>query len=294
MKWLETLEIHDWEEPLSQDSQFRAVNALEEGRVVYFPALSFSLKSEERPFLSTDNVDPKSKNISYDIRNDKLSGSFYTGDNADQLKSMIRRYAKSCRKFVDNLIPDYKQKLIQARTSYRPVEIEGRKAPSYRKDDTLLHVDSFPANPTKGQRILRFFTNINPNGKPRVWLLGEPFEQVARKFAPGVSDPFLGSAYLLKMFKITKDYRTLYDHYMLNMHDKMKGDRDYQRNVLQKEVHFPAGSSWMVYTDQVSHAALSGQFVLEQTYHLPVTALKNEHTSPLRVLERFLNKALVV
>lgn len=293
MKWLETLNIQDWDEPLSQDTQYKAVKALEEGRVVYFPSLAFPLNADEKQFLSPENVDPKSKNISYDIRKDTLGGTLYTGEKADLLKVMIRRYAKANRRFMDSLIPEYKKHLIQARTSYRPVEIEGRKAPSYRKDDTLLHVDSFPANPTKGQRILRFFTNVNPHGKPRVWLLGEPFEQVAKKFAPAISDPFMGSAYLLKLLKITKDYRTLYDHYMLNMHDKMKGDGAYQKNVLQKEVHFPAGSSWIVYTDQVSHAALSGQYVLEQTYHLPVGALKNENTSPLRVLEQCLNRSLV-
>jgi hypothetical protein len=294
MEWLETIHIPTFEEPISTDVQHRALQALEGGKVVYFPALPFPLYAEEKIFLSPEKVDPKAKNISYDIRKDRLAGTLHTGDSAELLKKMIKRYALLSRAFLGRLIPHYSSGIVQAKTSFRPVEIAGRKNPSYRKDDTLLHVDSFPSNPTKGQRILRIFTNVNPDGKPRVWRLGEPFENVSRKFSPKVSTPFLGFATLLKLLKITKDYRTLYDHYMLKMHDMMKGDANYQKNVLQTEVRFPAGSSWMVYTDQVSHAATAGQHVLEQTFHLPVQALKNECTSPLRVLEKQLKRKLVV
>ena len=80
---------------------------------------------------------------------------------------------------------------------------------------------------------------------------------------------------------------------MLQIHDQMKGDEVNQRTVPQEEIRFPAGSSWMVYTDQVSHAAMSGQHVLEQTFHLPVNGLKYESTAPVKVLEKYLNKSLV-
>ncbi len=62
--------------------------------------------------------------------------------------------------------------------------------------------------------------------------------------------------------------------------------------ILQ-EIHFPPGSTWIVYTDQVSHAAMSGQYVFEQSFYLPIHGLKNESTSPLRTLEHFLNCKLV-
>jgi hypothetical protein len=79
----------------------------------------------------------------------------------------------------------------------------------------------------------------------------------------------------------------------LNIHNIMKGDQHYQKNVSQQKIEFPPNSTWLVYTDQVSHAALEGQYVFEQTFHLPVQGLKNENTSPLRVLETFLNQSLV-
>ncbi len=204
---------------------------------------------------------------------------------------MMQRYAITSRSFLEKLIPHYTPHLIQARTSFRPVEIFGRKS-SYRKDDSLLHVDSFPSNPTKGRRILRVFTNINCQGKPRIWRVGEPLENVIAQFLPRTSAPIWGVSALLKLLGITKDYRTPYDHYMLQIHNAMKGDVSYQKDVSQEEIHFPPGCSWIVYTDQVSHAAKSGCDVLEQTFHLPPYALKRESTAPLRVIEKLLNKTL--
>lgn len=293
MKNLEVFEIENWTAAISQDIKSKAVKALEAGKVLYFPNLVFQVQKEEIPFLAPDKVEPKTKNISYDIRNDRLAGTLFENHEADQLKEFMMRYAVTTRNFLNELIPDYKPHLNQAKTSFRPVEIFGRKNPSYRKDDTRLHVDSFPSNPTKGHRILRVFSNVNPDNKPRVWRVGEPFEDVAKKMIPRTSAPIFGLAQLLKLLKITKDYRTPYDHYMLQIHDAMKKDVEYQKNVPQEEVKFPPGSAWIVYTDQVSHAAMSGQHVLEQTFHMPVNGLVNPATAPLKVLENLLKKPLV-
>lgn len=292
MKTLEEIDLKSWDSSISQNMQKRAVQALEEGKVLYFPSLAFKLNPEERQFLSPEMVDPKRKNISYDLRHDNLGGALWSGDESLLLKAMMKRYALASCGLLEKLIPHYTSHLIQAKTSFRPVEIFGRKS-SVRKDDTRLHVDAFPSNPTKGQRILRIFCNINPDGKPRTWRLGEPFEDVVKKFADKSPSPILGLPYLLKLLKITKDLRTPYDHYMLHMHNKMKEDDHYQKVVSQEEILFPAGGSWIVYTDQVSHAAMAGQHVLEQTFHLPVKGLDNEATAPLRVLEKHFKRSLI-
>lgn len=288
--FIEKIEIESFNSPISEDVRKRAILALEEGKVVYFPKLAFDLSQDELRFLSPKMVDPKSKNISYDIHTEKIAGTTCEGGESDNLKKMMNRYALLSRSFMDRLFPSYGKHLSQARTSFRPVEIAGRVS-SYRKDDTLLHVDSFPSTPVKGKRIMRFFTNINQE-QPRVWRLGEPFSNVVQKFGENISGPIPGLACLLKLLGITKDYRSLYDHYMMHMHDMMKADKDYQKNVSQYEMKFPAGSTWIVYTDQASHAAMSGQHVLEQSYYLPVDALSNPETSPLRILERFYGKKL--
>jgi hypothetical protein len=292
MNSLALFDQQKWDQEVPKTTQSNAVRSLEEGKVLFFPALSFPLTSQELKFLTPAILNPKAKNISYNIHNDQLGGTILQASAHKLLKAMMKRYAMLSKNLLETLIPHYQGRLIQAKTSFRPVEILGRKT-SYRKDDTLLHVDSFPSNPTKGQRILRVFTNINSEGKPRVWKTGEPFEAVADKMIPRVSAPFFGLAQLLKLLKITKDLRTPYDHYMLKIHDAMKRDNAYQKAVEQETVQFPSGTSWIVYTDLVSHAAMSGQHVLEQTFHISVKDLHNEATAPLRVLERKLQKALV-
>lgn len=293
MKNLETIEFDAWEAQVPAALGKKVLEALESGKVIYFPQLSFELHAQEHALLSPDKTDPKSKNISFDVRSQKLGGAQCSEQEKAQLAEMIKRYAILSKTLLNNLASAIYGNLEQARTSLRPVEIEGRKS-SYRKDDTLLHVDAFPSSPTKGRRILRFFTNINQDGKSRVWRIGEPFPDVVQKMGPRTAAPLPGIRKIYQLLGITKDYRTLYDHYMLQIHDNMKGDSKYQQNAPQEEVRFPPGSSWMVFTDQVSHAAMSGQHVLEQTYHVPPCAMQNPETTPLAVLERYYKKKLVI
>jgi hypothetical protein len=80
---------------------------------------------------------------------------------------------------------------------------------------------------------------------------------------------------------------------MLQLHDLMKADNAYQRDAPQTAFDFPAGSTWMAFTDQVSHAAMAGQYQLEQTFLLPVDAMVSPERSPLRILERLMKRALI-
>jgi hypothetical protein len=101
-----------------------------------------------------------------------------------------------------------------------------------------------------------------------------------------------GSAWALSAAGLTRGYRTEYDHTMLAIHDAMKRAKDYQRDVPKSEFHFPPGSTWVVFTDAVSHAALAGQHLIEQTFYLPVTAMLDQTKAPLRILERLASRAL--
>ena len=73
---------------------------------------------------------------------------------------------------------------------------------------------------------------------------------------------------------------------MLQLHDRMKADASFQATCEQERVDFPSGSTWIAFTDEVSHAAMAGQYQFEQTFLLPVSAMIDESRSPLRVLER--------
>lgn len=289
---LHILSANNWHEGFLSSTQQEAVDKLESGHILFLPELKFDLTAEEKQFLSPNYADPHSKNISYHAEQHKLWGVQHLTDQQHmQLKGMLDRFAQYASQLVRQLMPRYNEHLRIARTSFRPVQVSNRQT-SYRKDDKRLHVDAFPSAPNQGKRILRVFCNVNPDGEDRVWRVGESFEKVANHFLPRIKKPVPGSAALLRMLRITKSYRTLYDHYMLNIHDCMKADDQYQQKASQREIRFPAGSSWIVQTDDVSHAALKGQYVLEQTFSLPVDAMQDATRSPLRVLERMLNRPL--
>lgn len=289
---LQSFATTQWDAEFSESNQLDAINGLENGQVLHFPSLPFSLQDNEHAFLSPDYVDPHTKNIGYDPSSHRLWGTQQlTDEQHQQLKQMMARYSRYTHQLVQRLLPHYSANLIMGRTSFRPSQVSNRKS-SYRKDDKRLHIDAFPSAPIQGKRIIRVFANINPHGEHRVWRIGEPFEAVANKFLPYINKPIPGVASALRLLRITKSHRTAYDHYMLRMHDTMKADEKYQKEAEQQEVRFAPGQTWIVHTDQVSHAAMSGQYLLEQTFYLPVDAMKDQNKSPLRILENMLGERL--
>jgi hypothetical protein len=267
------------------------IAALEAGKVLYFPNMAFELLASERAFLTPAARDPKARNISLDIAG-HLKGA--AGDTSAQLALalMIGRFREQALALIDSLLPDYKNSLRLAPTSYRPMQVESRSQ-SWRADDKRLHVDAFPSRPNYGERILRVFTNINPDGAPRVWRVGEPFETVARQFLPRAKPYKRWQAKLLHALKITKSLRSEYDHLMLQLHDGMKSDLDYQARAQQVTMPFAAGSVWVCFSDQASHAVMSGQYMLEQTLHLPPEKQYDPAASPLAILTRLSGHPLI-
>ncbi|MGI3901729.1 MAG: Kdo hydroxylase family protein [Janthinobacterium lividum] len=281
--------LTDWLGAPDDAMQRDAVAGLERGDVVLFPHLPFALSPAEAKLLDPAVVKEGTKTVKYDPDTGRVWG-YAEGVDAAAMKSMMERYAHHTRVLLDALTP-YGAALKIGNTSFRPVEAQGRDQ-SKRHDDTLLHVDAFPSRPSHGQRIMRVFTNVHPGAKPRVWRVGEPFETVAERFLPKIAAPFPGSAELMKLVGITKSRRSPADHYMLQLHDRMKFDHDYQRTVPHQTVEFAPGQTWMVFTDQVSHAAMSGQHALEQTYTLDIDGMASPEHAPVRVLERMKGKKL--
>jgi len=267
------------------------IAGLEAGKVLYFPQLPFELLPEEKVLLKPEIRDPKVRNISLDAAG-HLKGA--VGDTATQLALalMIGRFREQAQSLVYSLLPKYQGALRLAPTSYRPTRVETR-AQSWRADDRRLHVDAFPSRPNYGERILRVFSNINPDGVPRVWRVGEPFETVARKFVPRAKPYVPWQAKALKALHVTKSLRSEYDHLMLQLHDGMKGDIAYQESAGQVTMPFAAGSVWVCFSDQASHAVMSGQYMLEQTLHLPAEKQYDPAASPLAILSKLTGRQLV-
>ncbi len=288
---LETLDATQWDEPLPATTVAYATRALESGKILFLPKLKFRLAAGESRFLTPECVDGSAKNVSYDPLAAQIRHTSAQGDDRRQLAAMMQRFAAQARALVLSICPAYARALHHGLTSLRPVQARGRAA-SRTKDDTLMHIDAFASRPTRGQRILRVFCNLNPLGEARVWEIGEPFEIVARRFCGGIPRQLPGSAWLLERLRITRRRRSAYDHIMLNLHDRLKRDADYQVRASRERIEFPAGSTWIVFSDRVVHAALAGQHALEQTFYLPVVAMQDEHYAPLRVLERLYRRTL--
>jgi len=290
MEPLSSLPLTEWAQAPSPAERQQAIGALENGQVLFFPQLPFSLREEEKALLSPSLSNGRAKNISLDPSG-KLKHIDVTPDQHRLLQAMMERFAQSSVALVSNLFPGYAAKLERARTSYRPAEIAGRKY-SPVKDDTRLHVDAFPTRPMRGRRIMRLFTNINPDGKPRLWHVGEPFADMAEKILPRVREPIALTPLLLAAVGATRGVRSAYDNLMLGLHDTAKLDENYQRGTVHNEIAFPAGSTWLCFTDQVMHAALAGQFVLEQTFHLDIEVMAEPARAPIKVLERMTGRTL--
>jgi 3-deoxy-D-manno-octulosonic acid hydroxylase-like protein len=287
---LTTTALSSWADAVSPAVAADSTAMLEDGRVLFLPNLAFVVSRDERAIFSP-SILSSSKNASFDPVTGRVGGTTLAGDEQAHLARIMGRFSDAALTLVSALFPRYRDQLVRARASFRPAEIAGRQT-SWRKDDTRLHIDSFPASPVQGRRILRLFTNVNPDRRPRSWRVGEDFAAVAERFAPSLSMPFPGQGTLLQLLHVTKSPRTPYDALMLQLHDRMKADTTFQQTCEQEAVDFPSGATWICFTDQVSHAAMAGQYQFEQTFLLPVGAMLDERRSPLRVLERIKGRKL--
>jgi hypothetical protein len=280
----------DWKSAFSPDVQQTAVTALEDGSVLFLPQLCFKVIDGEARFLTPELVG-SSKNVSYNHANKSISHVNASEADKSAVAGMMDRFSASANDLVNSLLPGYQGRIARGRTSLRPVEAAGR-GQSWRSDDTRLHVDAFPTTPLNGRRILRVFTNVNPSGRARSWKIGEPFSQVTERFIRSIKPPAPGSLTFMQLFRVTKGRRSLYDHYMLGLHDSMKADNQYQETCPQTKFDFPALTTWMVFSDSVPHAVTAGQHQFEQTFYLEPEGMAQPDKSPLRILEKHLGRNL--
>ncbi len=199
-----------------------------------FPRLAFALSDAERRFLDPRWADAKAKNVSVRWPSGELRGAVGTAGDLQELRALIVRFAEQSEALALRLFPHYRGHLRRGNTSFRPTDVAGRVR-SWRQDDTRLHVDAFPSNPMQGTRLLRVFCNVNPQGAPRRWRVGEPFEAHARRYFASIRPALPGSAWLMAKTGITKRRRTEYDHLMLQLHDRAKADA-------RIPAHEPAGA----------------------------------------------------
>jgi 3-deoxy-D-manno-oct-2-ulosonic acid (Kdo) hydroxylase len=284
------------ENSADKDARARALcRELEAGKILFFAKLPYEFPSDEREFLLSRewNELRLHKNVSYRPADDVMRG--FSGDHGTQihLHHIVRNYSAHVVKFLSDFLRPYASKWKLDFASFRPLEEQGRDLSLHKRND-LLHVDAFRLRPTRGGRILRVFTNLHAT-KPRVWYAIDDFGYVAEKYAAdaGLSRFAAKNGALRRSVSrwaaglgLARLSRTPYDRFMLRFHDYLKENDDFQRNSPKMRLEFPAGATWMVFTDGVAHAAMSGQFAIEQTLLIPPDALVAPESAPYRILER--------
>lgn len=276
-----------------------ACEQLEANRVLYFPRPPFEFPDSDREFLVSQKRADSAvhKNVSYRPAEDKLRGFDGPPEVTRRLTAILRNYSRHVVEFVRQFLAPYDGRYTLDFASFRPIEEEGRALPLHKRND-LLHVDAFPSRPTHGGRILRVFTNVHPI-KSRVWNVGEDFpvlvDHLARdagleKFAAAGGTPTW--ARLIGKLGAPIPNRSAYDRFMLHFHDYLKENATYQTDSAKIQLEFPPMSTWLVYTDGVPHAVMSGQHALEQTFIISRAGLVAPQMSPIGVLERVCGRPL--
>ncbi len=266
---------------------------LERDGVLILDTESFDLSATERVVVENHCSDGRSKNSSFNPHTGEVDGVLGGPHEVAGLKALMGRYSVWAANVVAEFFPAYSASLELGRTSLRRRSVQDEPPLSRRKDDRRLHLDAFTSQPVAGRRILRVFSNIDPSGAEREWAIAEGgFEDYARRFQTRTRRLLPGEARVMEGLSLTKSRRTHYDQIMLGMHDAAKRDRGYQQSAPRRYVSFPGGATWLAFTDQTPHAAVSGQEALEQTFYVPIEALVDPAHSPLRILERLWGELL--
>lgn len=298
---MKVVSIDQW--PEAQRRDYRP--DLEAGNIVFLPRTPFEFPKESRDFLRSLGFSGSAthKNIAYKTQSDKVTGIDPNASEAKRLLEVMRSYSQNVVRFVSDLFPQYAKHWKLDYASFRPIEEHGRDLPLNKRND-LIHTDAFPSRPTKGDLILRVFTNIHPE-KKRVWITADPFRTVAEKYAQEAglrniaerSSSTVGklknaSARVLNAAGLPVVPRSAYDSFMLHFHEYLKRNSDFQANTRKYEFEFPPDSTWMCFTDVVPHSVKAGQHAVEQTFIISRGSLADPGNSPISILERICGQRL--
>jgi hypothetical protein len=291
-------------EPVPAEERGRwCCSRLEEGNILFFEETPFGLPPDDIRFLLGQRQSEAGyhKNIAYRPLSDRLTGyGESSSSHKERLHAIMQRFSRRAVEFTQQLLSPYAGSLAVDFASFRPQQEAGRQIRQRARND-LLHVDSFPTRPSHGNRILRVFTNLN-QAEPRVWVTADTFDRLAERFARNGGMPLPRSVasgpkkLLVKLAQAARLHslaRPPYDEWMLRFHHFLKANQEFQNTCSRTRWEFPPRSAWLVFTDMVSHAVLSGQFALEQTFIVSKHALVLPEKAPVRILERIAGRPVV-
>ena len=292
-------------EQLISTEPYSISDLLEQGHVVYFPSSPLPLPDQaDQQFLRDDLCGHmKLKNISYHPEADSVRGLDAQGHDSDRVYRILTDHRQSVEEFLRHVIPSLTDGWVMGTTSFRPLEEKGRNLKPHASNE-LIHFDAGAYGATNGDRILRFFVNLNPTSD-RVWASKGTFPRVFQKYGEqaGVQNTEAGSRYLQKgpvdharsgllrliammglpMARVLDS--SPYDRTMRKFHNFMKDTADFQLDPEDfEEMRFQPFSAWMVLTDMVSHAAVSGQHAFATTCLVPLENCRHPELAPINIL----------
>ena len=233
-----TLPVADWHPAGPAEPAW--IEAVEAGRVLYFPQLAFRLDLAEQALLAPQLLAEGARNISLDAAG-VLKG--VAGPQATQqvVAGLVGRFAENARALVDRLFPHYSAHLREAPTSLRPTQVSVRKQSMARgRPPAACRRFPEPAEPRRAhpagvqqhqprRSAARLARGRTVRGRWRGASCRRPSRYSAWQAA------------LLHKLRVTKSLRSEYDHLMLQLHDRMKADVDYQREGEQARHRVPGG-----------------------------------------------------
>lgn len=278
-------------------------DALEMGRIVLFPRCPVELPSEpELAFLRAESAQAlKLKNISFYPAADRLAGVDAEHPAAARLKELLAAHSARVAAFLTQAMPDFVKGWRVGTSSFRPIQERGRDLKPHASNERI-HVDAGAYGATHGDRILRFFINLNPS-EDRVWASKGTFAELyaqhgaaagigprPRSLREGPLDKLRTRLMEAAVQRGLSMARVLdsspYDRVMRKFHNYMKDDRAFlESKDNYRQFAFKPYSAWMVLTDAVSHACLSGQFALVDTFLVPLANCRLREHTPFYVLQ---------
>lgn len=297
------LETYD-DARLSRASADELSDALERGNIVHFPTSPVPIPSAEDLALFRDDLPNllKLKNISYHPRAGKVRGlDAADPDVAERVQRVLVSMSDQIASFLEQKAPRLTREWTVGTCSFRPIQEKGRNLKAHASNE-LVHLDAGAYGATNGDRILRFFVNVNPNDD-RVWATKGAFPELYERYAeeagirPDRAD-FLEKGAVDKLrtgildglaAAGLKDATLIdsspYDRLMRRFHNYMKDTPAFQTTeVGHREFRFPPFSAWMVFTDMVSHASLSGQHAFVHTSIVRLKHCRLPEMAPYNIL----------
>ena len=283
-------------------------DSLERGSIVFFPESPVQLPSEEDLSFLRQELPKllKLKNISYHPEVGRTPGL----DNVDaalvdRINRILVTVSDNITEFIGKTAPRLVDNWTVGTCSFRPIEEKGRNLKPHSSNE-LVHIDAGAYGATNGDRILRFFINVNPLAD-RVWASKGNFSDLyalhGKQADLGSSNA--GQGYLSKgpldhirtglinglvkaglpAVKVLDS--SPYDRVMRKFHNFMKDTPSFQQDRHgYEEFRFPPFSAWMVFTDAVSHASLSGQYAFVLTSIVRLENCRIPELAPINVLRQ--------